>query len=66
FRWVMGLIILIFAKSCMEQFAQQYQKEIDDARLIQKYGYLPTPKKANNNNDMDSSSSPTVAAGHRH
>jgi membrane protein YqaA with SNARE-associated domain len=33
FQYTIGIIILLFVKSCIEQFAQSRQKEIDDAKL---------------------------------
>ncbi len=33
FQYGIGIIILLFVKSCIEQFAQSRQKEIDDAQL---------------------------------
>jgi vacuole membrane protein 1 len=36
FQYGIGLIILLFVKSCIEQFAQSRQKEIDDAKIDNK------------------------------
>ena len=36
FQWGIAIVILFFVKSCIEQFAQQRQKEIDDASVGKK------------------------------